>query len=638
MADNRASIVITAKDETRSAINSAMGGLRSLQSFASSLPVVGTAIAAALSAGEFAGAINNAIKFAASLDDMAERTGASVESLSALARVAKIGGHDLAVVEMAAIRLAKGLAGADEEAKGAGHALEALGLKAEDFTNMDTGEQLKLLADRLATFKDGAGKTALIMDLLGRSGAQALPFLKDLSEEAVLNGRVTAEQARMAEAYEKNLNRLSATSGQYAKTLAMELLPVLNDIAQTMVDGTRQAGLFNGILSGLGTAIRGAFGKETSAIGRAREELDDLGRQLEATQKKIANFGTPKGSGQELKLLELTQYEAMLLRRRESLARQIDQMSAKEAGPSGDLGGYKSKPDSGKPDKAAAVTGGVNDLESRIAQRVGAAINDSDIARAREYELALQALDRLFFEGGLDAEYYASAIDKLSGSSDKAAQAQDRINELIAATPTAKLEESRKDMILLAEAFEAGRISAEQFNEAALTRLGMLDDKLKETDNFARDLGLTFSSAFEDAAINGKKLSDVLKGLAQDIARIVLRKTVTEPLGNAVSGWLRDALPSFGGGRAAGGPVYPGQYYLVGENGPEVLVPNVAGTVVPNGVGGGVVNNVSVVVNAEGGRASGDTASAAELGRRIEGAVRGVLLAEHRPGGLLAGA
>ncbi len=35
--------------------------------------------------------------------------------------------------------------------------------------------------------------------------------------------------------------------------------------------------------------------------------------------------------------------------------------------------------------------------------------------------------------------------------------------------------------------------------------------------------------------------------------------------------------------RANGGPVVPGQPYLVGENGPEVIVPKSAGTVVPNG-------------------------------------------------------
>lgn len=42
------------------------------------------------------------------------------------------------------------------------------------------------------------------------------------------------------------------------------------------------------------------------------------------------------------------------------------------------------------------------------------------------------------------------------------------------------------------------------------------------------------------------------------------------------------ASVSFGGGRALGGPVGPGQKYLVGERGPEMFVPNTAGSIVPN--------------------------------------------------------
>src|SRR5690606_27733362 len=38
----------------------------------------------------------------------------------------------------------------------------------------------------------------------------------------------------------------------------------------------------------------------------------------------------------------------------------------------------------------------------------------------------------------------------------------------------------------------------------------------------------------------------------------------------------------FGGARASGGPVVPGKAYLVGERGPELLVPGMAGTVIPN--------------------------------------------------------
>ena len=73
--------------------------------------------------------------------------------------------------------------------------------------------------------------------------------------------------------------------------------------------------------------------------------------------------------------------------------------------------------------------------------------------------------------------------------------------------------------------------------------LASLADDTKEATNFAREMGLTFSSAFEDAVVGGKKFQDVLQGLIADLARIVTRKTITEPLGDAVSGLFKDILP-----------------------------------------------------------------------------------------------
>jgi hypothetical protein len=45
---------------------------------------------------------------------------------------------------------------------------------------------------------------------------------------------------------------------------------------------------------------------------------------------------------------------------------------------------------------------------------------------------------------------------------------------------------------------------------------------------------------------------------------------------------LPPPLPHFGGFRAEGGPVQPGQAYMVGERGPEMIVPQQPGMVVPN--------------------------------------------------------
>ncbi len=104
-------------------------------------------------------------------------------------------------------------------------------------------------------------------------------------------------------------------------------------------------------------------------------------------------------------------------------------------------------------------------------------------------------------------------------------------------------------------------------------------EKTKDVDSVARELGLTFSSAFEDAIVEGGNLRDVLQGLEKDILRIVTRKLVTEPLAGAVTGLLGGGgigdivgkLGSlFAGGFAEGGFIPPGRWGIVGERGPEL--------------------------------------------------------------------
>jgi tape measure domain-containing protein len=151
--------------------------------------------------------------------------------------------------------------------------------------------------------------------------------------------------------------------------------------------------------------------------------------------------------------------------------------------------------------------------------------------------------------------------------------------------------------------------------QSALDELERAQTRVNEatgrTSEAVRELGLTFSSAFEDAVIRGKKFSDILKGIGQDVARIIARRTITEPLGNAVSsalsgfsfGGVFDSIGSALGGlfRADGGPVASGQPYIVGERGPEWFVPKQAGTVLPNGTSpGGHTINTSIAIDARG--------------------------------------
>lgn len=520
MATEKTQVILTADDRTKAAFASVQAGLAGINAAYARLPIIGTALGGFIAAGTFAVAIKESISFAAALDDMAEKTGASVENLSALSRVAAIGGHSMELLETGMVRLVKALSGADDESKGAAHALATLGLSAASLRNLDTGEALKVVADRMGEYKDGAGKTALALDLFGRSGAQLLPLLKDLGESGKLNATVTTAQAAAAEAYEKNLKRVGVAAGETTRAIAMDLLPTLTKVSERMAQAFAP-GLVEGFTSRWGAAFKGLGAGINEAMATTEEAL------AKVTFGRVA----------ENHLKQAIAYREAAKQIYAGLAKMAPPDVAAKAAPTGDLTGYKSSTEtSGKVKVPKAAGGGYEDYSDRINQAVAGAISGSAVVKSRELADQVERLDSLFFDAGLDADIYKSALDKLNGSTDRAAAGHDRLNELIGATPTEKIKETQADMLLLAEALEAGRISAEQFNEAALTRLGALGEKVKEVDGFAREMGLTFSSAFEEAIIGGKSFSDTLKSLAQDIERIVIRKKITEPLGNALSG------------------------------------------------------------------------------------------------------
>ena len=86
---------------------------------------------------------------------------------------------------------------------------------------------------------------------------------------------------------------------------------------------------------------------------------------------------------------------------------------------------------------------------------------------------------------------------------------------------------------------------------------------------------------------------------------------------------------------ANGGNPPVGRPSIVGERGPELFVPNSAGTIIPNhNLGGGT--NVVVNVDASGSSVEGDEDRGRELGRLISVAVQSELVQQKRPGGLLA--
>ena len=92
-----------------------------------------------------------------------------------------------------------------------------------------------------------------------------------------------------------------------------------------------------------------------------------------------------------------------------------------------------------------------------------------------------------------------------------------------------------------------------------------------------------------------------------------------------------DLLP---GSFANGGRPPVGRPSIVGERGPELFVPDRAGTIIPNHAMGGM--NIVVNVDASGSNVEGDENEGRALGIALSAAIETELIKQKRPGGLLA--
>lgn len=127
-----------------------------------------------------------------------------------------------------------------------------------------------------------------------------------------------------------------------------------------------------------------------------------------------------------------------------------------------------------------------------------------------------------------------------------------------------------------------------------------LSDEMKRLMKLSEDIGSKFETAFMDVVRGTASVKDAFRTMAADIIaelyRVFVVKKITGFITDAVGLFMGPAPGSSGSltTRSVGGPVSAGQPYLVGERGPELMIPSSNGKIIPNNqLGGGA----SVIVN-----------------------------------------
>ena len=293
----------------------------------------------------FANSIKQAIDLADHLNKLSQRTGIATESLSQLqyaAKLADVSSDSLTTgLKKLNVSIANGIAGDKEKVA----VFKALGVTLTDTSGKTkTADQVLLdLADTFAKSKDGAGKTAAAVALLGKAGDEMIPLLngggealRELMKEADKLGlTISSDFAARAEAFNDNLTRLGTGGQKLAIVLGSDLVDALTLVVQALTDDKLNAasgpdsfanklgaGLRNVIeaISILGINVKYVFEQIGAEIGgiaaqgaalarldfngfnaisdalkadgvRSRKELDGLEQRILGFNKSVAGAG-----------------------------------------------------------------------------------------------------------------------------------------------------------------------------------------------------------------------------------------------------------------------------------------------------------------------------------------------------------
>ena len=308
-----------------------------------------------LSAGAFVRMVKGSIDAADAFGKLETQTGIAANTLQAYVNAGKLAGVEQATIEKGLRRLAQSMREADQGVATYKDAYDDLGISVRntDGTLKTNQQVLGEISDRFAQMEDGVTKTAIAMEIFGRSGAQMVNLLNDgKASLEEFNFEVSDRFAQNSEYFNDQMTMIGFTFQGFSKQLADALLPTLNNLAEMFSnitqDGADLTLLFEGIavvlkttastlftvVAGfrfLGTTIvqvsKAAWKAAKFDFGGAMEELQNELATLTAQQEKFNEAKgrqvTRQGLKDQTEAIELIQKEITVLEAAEKTRRSI---------------------------------------------------------------------------------------------------------------------------------------------------------------------------------------------------------------------------------------------------------------------------------------------------------------------------
>lgn len=226
---------------------------------------------------------------------LAQATGIPVEQFSRLAYAANVTGLSSDDLAKSLEKLDKNLAAAGAGAVQQTALFNALGVAVKDSSGnvRPVEDVLGDLAQTFSGLQDGASKTALAIQVFGKSGAQLIPFLnegragiKELEEEADRLGiTLTGQAAASAKGFEDNVKKLELAVNSIATRVAGDLTPALKALTDSFIASDTASSGLKTTAQDLTVFIKGL----ASVVTVVAAVFEGLGAQVGKAASIVAN-------------------------------------------------------------------------------------------------------------------------------------------------------------------------------------------------------------------------------------------------------------------------------------------------------------------------------------------------------------
>jgi len=552
MANQKAEIIISAKDQTKIAFASVKSSLSGIGGIAGGLNNTLGALAPVLGAASFTAFLKSGIDTLDMLGDLSDRTGVAASTLSGFQLVAAQSDTSLEALGKGINKLSIFMAENSEEAK-------KLGLSAKD-----PAEAFVQLANIISNIEDPQQRAATANKILGKSYQELLPALLqggDALRDQITKGKeyagVTEDSVQQAQAFNDQLDELKIAATGLGTKLATDLLPTILEIVKAMKDAYTEGGLFKSFLLGLGTLGKNElFGSEAEnkrkrALQAIPNEINELSTRLrnDINGSKPLSFIDRKQIELDIKYLA---NEANNLKRELGIDQPASKKTTSKTGETGTSPNSPSSPSL----KRDADAGDANRFVESLKKEVET-LNLSKTALL-EYEAAHLKLNSTQKEAVAGLIEQLATQEKITQANKDQAEADEERRQIIAETVRSQIEfnaevERIKDAIdptreytreieKLNEMYKAGRLSAEEFAKAkAMAQDGMSGfvksnkdefEELKDAINgFSRD---ATNSLVEFAFGASASFEQMANDFAKAIAKMIVQKQLMEPLFSSI--------------------------------------------------------------------------------------------------------